>query len=312
LTLLGAGDLAVVIPTRSRWEILRLTLAALRDQTATGFETVVVVDGTDQEVPELPGVRVLQQEHAGPGAARNRGVAGTERALVLFIGDDMVPRPDFVARHLAAHEQDPGVEVAVLGRSVWHPDVPRDRLHRWLEWSSALFEYRLLGTAPHPDVGWPRFYSSNVSLGRELFDAVGGFDTDFVFDYEDLDIAWRLGQRGMRVRYEPRAVTQHLHTYDWDAVRRRYESRGGAERLMKSKHDWFEPWFHGQLTAATSEPPASRLWTYAVDLVPYRLERLRRAAETRATRHYRQRLAPAFFAAWDDAERREVSSRRHA
>jgi glycosyltransferase involved in cell wall biosynthesis len=312
VTPLGAADLAVVIPTRGRPEVLRRTLAALDAQTERGFETIVVVDGTDQEPPEPPGVRVLQQEHAGPGVARNRGVAETDRPIVLFIGDDMIPRPGLVASHLAVHRAEPAVEVGALGRIVWHPEVGGGRLHRWLDWSSALFDYHQLDGHGGEDVGWPRFYSSNVSLKRELFNAVGGFDPDFVFDYEDLDIGWRLGQRGLRLVYAPRGVVEHLHPYDWDGVQRRYVSRAGAEQLMAAKHEWFEPWFHGQLEGARSEPRASRLWTYAVDLVPRRPGRVRQAFERRANRHYLQRLAPAFFDAWDRAAAGPITSGRNA
>jgi GT2 family glycosyltransferase len=293
-----AADLSIVIPTRARWDILRLTLAALEAQTTSGFEVVVVVDGLDQEAPPLAGARIVRQEHAGPGVARNRGVAETERPLVMFIGDDMVPRPDFVAAHLARHAAEPADEVAVLGRIVWHPDVPHDRLHRWLDWSGALFDYTLLELQGDDDAGWTRFYSSNVSMKRALFERVGGFDRDFVFDYEDLDFGYRLGQRGMRLLYQPTAIVQHLHPYDWDAVKRRYRSRAGAEQLMMSKHDWFEPWFRNQIERAAHEPRAAGIWPLLVDRVPSRLARLRRAAERRANRWYLQRLAPAFRAGW--------------
>ena len=302
MTPTGPGDLSVVIPTRERWDTLRLTLAALERQTEPGFETIVVVDGTDQEPPDLPGVRVLRQERAGPGVARNLGSRESERPLVAFLGDDMVPRPEWVAAHLSVHRSEPAAEVVALGRSVWHPDVPRDRLHRWLEWSCALFEYRMLDEQGERDVGWSRFYSSNVSLKRDFFLAADGFDPDFFFDYEDLDMAWRMNERGVRVLYEPRAVAEHRHAYDWDAVRGRYESRGAAERLMASKHDWFEPWFRGQMEQAQREPPASRLWTLVVDLTPARPGRVRRAVERRANRHYLQRLAPHFLRAWERAE----------
>jgi GT2 family glycosyltransferase len=296
---LGATDLSIVIPTRKRWDKLRITLAALDAQTELGFDTIVVADGADQEIPHLPQVRLIQQEHAGPGEARNRGLSASGRRLILFIGDDMVPRPDFVARHLARHRREPADEVAVLGRVVWHPSVARNRLHRWLDWSGALFDYQALEAQGDDEAGWSRFYSSNVSLKRDLFEAAGGFDPDFTFDYEDLDFAWRLREHGMRLRYEPGAVVQHLHPYDWAAVQRRYESRAGAERLMMAKHDWFRPWFHDQLEAAAREPPASRLWTLAVDRTPRRPARLRGAVERRADRHYRQRLAPSFMAAWE-------------
>jgi glycosyltransferase involved in cell wall biosynthesis len=308
----GAADLSIVIPTRGRPEILRRTLAALEAQTERGFETIVVVDGTDQEPPELPGGRVLQQEHAGPGVARNRGVEASERPLVLFIGDDMIPRPELVARHLAVHRAAPATDAGVLGRIVWHPEIGSSRLHRWLDWSSALFDYHQLDGQGGEDVGWPRFYSSNVSLKRDLFRAAGGFDPDFVFDYEDLDLGWRLGQRGLRLLYEPGAVVEHLHPYDWAAVERRYVSRAGAERLMAAKHDWFEPWFRGKLAAARAEPNALRLWTLLADVTPRRPAGVRRAVEARANRHYLQRLAPAFFEAWDGADAGPITSARDA
>jgi GT2 family glycosyltransferase len=211
----------------------------------------------------------------------------------------MVPTPGLVASHLARHADRPEPEVAVLGRIVWHPAVPRDRLHRWLEWSGALFDYALLEAQGGDDAGWARFYSSNVSLKRDFFQASGGFDAAFRFDYEDLDIAWRLGRRGMTLLYERAAVAEHLHPYDWAAVVRRYESRAEAERLMMSKHDWFEPWFKRQIDAAASAPASSRLWALVVDRIPARARRLRRAAELRADRHYLQRLAPPFLAAWE-------------
>lgn len=300
-----AGDLAVVIPTRGRPDRLRLTLEALAAQTEQGFETIVVVDGTDQEPPELAGARVLQQEHAGPGVARNLGVGASERPLVLFLGDDMIPRPELVARHLDQHRRHPEETAAVLGRIVWHPSVPRNRLHRWLDWSCALFDYRLLEEEGSGEAGWERFYSSNVSMKRELFLSAGGFDPDFGFDYEDLDLGWRLGQAGMRLLYERGAVAEHLHVYDWPALERRYASHAVGERLMADKHEWFHPWFHGQIETACGQPRPSPFWALVVDLIPRGAGRLRRGAERRADRHYLRRLAPAFMGAWDAAGQSE-------
>lgn len=297
-----AQDLTVIIPSRGRSEILCRTLTALENQTEPGFETVVVLDGIDQEIAPSDAARVLRQEHAGPGVARNRGVSVSNRPLILFLGDDMIPRPNVVGRHLAAHRAEPAPEAAFLGRIVWHPSVPDDRLHRWLDWSGALFDYPTLEREATREAGWTRFYSSHVSLKRELFARCGGFDPDFVFDYEDLDLAWRLHGRGMRLLYESGAVAEHLHPYDWESVRRRYASRAGAERLMTAKHDWFEPWFHRQIQTAERERRAARLWTVAAERAPRRPGRVRGLCRRRANQYYLQRLAPSFLAAWETSE----------
>jgi GT2 family glycosyltransferase/2-polyprenyl-3-methyl-5-hydroxy-6-metoxy-1,4-benzoquinol methylase len=306
-----AEHLTVIIPTRERWPILERTLAALRGQTALPAQTIVVVDGLDQRVPDalqgLTGVRYVVRERGGPGAARNLGVRLASTDLLLFLGDDMVPEPELVARHLERHATEPAREVAVLGHVGWHPEVARRRVNRWLDWSGTQFDYRQLARetdsthpAPgHPEAGFGRFYSSNISLTRDLFLAVGGFDTAFEFDYEDLDFGWRAGQAGMRLLYEPDAVALHLHAHDLDSIRRRFEGRGAAERRFATKHGWFTPWYHERVTRHAAAPPVSGLWPAVVDLVPENLERVRSPVQARADRWYHQQLAPGFLEGWD-------------
>lgn len=291
-----ATDLTVVIPTRDRWPILGRTLDALGRQTARGFETIVVVDGTDQTPPELAADRVLVQEHAGPGAARNRGVAATDRPLVLFLGDDMIPDAVLVECHLDGHDRHPATSSAVLGHVEWHPEVADDPIMRWIDWSCTQFDYpNIVGD----DAGWGRFYSCNVSLKRQFFLEAGGFDKVFTFDYEDLDLAWRLHQKGLQLWYERKALAHHLHPYDWEKVVRRYESKARAERVMQSRHEWFAPWFAAIVRDATAHPEASVLWPKLADRVPRSLPALQRRARANANRWYHQQLAPRFFAAWD-------------
>lgn len=301
---LRADRLAVIIPTRERWPILARTLAALRGQTVQGFETVVVIDGDDQTIPRDLGarddVRLLRAPRAGPGAARNRGVDATERPWLLLLGDDMLPTPELIRAHLERHAQRPARELAVLGHVEWHPEVARDRVSQWLDWSGSQFDYTSLAARPSDDVGFGRFYSCNVSLDRELFLEAGGFDTDFAFDYEDLDLGWRLHQLGMQLAYEPKALAQHLHRYRFSDVERRYAGRARAERLMMRKHSWFSPWFHERIALHVDEPEVSRIWPLIVEHMPRRPGRLKAAVRARADRWYHQQLAPAFLSAWED------------
>ena len=138
-----------------------------------------------------------------------------------------------------------------------------------------------------------------MSLKRALFLAAGGFDEDFTFYYEDLDCGWRLGQHGMRLRYEPAAVTQHLHRYDWAALERRFAGIAVGERMMADKHDWFDPFFARKMRWAQRHRPVSPVWARVVDRVPERPAGVRRAVERRANRWYNQRLAPVFLEAWE-------------
>lgn len=306
----GPEDLAVVVPTRDRWPILARTLGALGGQTAAGFEAVVVADGADQSPPAQPELarlaapgaarlRLLQVAHGGPGAARNAGAAATGRPLVLFLGDDMLPDPSLVERHLEAQRRHPEDTSAVLGHAHWHPEVAGTRIARWLDRSGWQFDFATIGGE---EAGFGRFYSCNVSLKRRFFLDVGGFDPSFPYYYEDLDFGWRLGQQGMRLWYEPAARAAHLHRYDLEALRRRFRGVAEGEHHMAELHPWFEPFFLGRLRAAVAAPRVGRWWPALAEVVPPPARRARRAALCRADLRFRQQLAPSFAAGWLAAE----------
>jgi GT2 family glycosyltransferase/2-polyprenyl-3-methyl-5-hydroxy-6-metoxy-1,4-benzoquinol methylase len=309
----NAHDLSVVIPTLHRWEILARTLAALDGQTVDGFEVIVVVDGEGdgEAIPpsftDRAHVRFVTQPHGGPASARNTGVALSTRDLILLLGDDMVPAPDLVARHLDAHTRHADEHAAVLGHVRWHPDLKPNRIHRWLDWSGTQFDFDLID--PSSDAGFGRFFSCNVSLRRALYDAVGGFDVDFAYYYEDLDMGWRLAQHGMRLHYEPDAVVSHLHDYDWAALERRFEGIVIGERMMQRKHAWFEPWFRARMADAAAAPPRSALWPRVADVITDGVaqttpgaRRIRRAIRRRANTRMYQKLAPRYLWKWEGYE----------
>jgi GT2 family glycosyltransferase/SAM-dependent methyltransferase len=293
-----AADLTVVIPTRARPDILRRQMDALARQTVTGFDVIVVVDGIDQPSPEVRGARILSKEHGGPGAARNFGVRAATTPLVLFLGDDMLATPTVVESHLERHSRLPEREVVVLGHVDWHPELGRNPILSWLDWSASQFDYENI---TGEDAGWGRFYSSNVSFKREFFVACGGFDEDFVFYYEDLDAGRRFHEKGMRLVYDRKARVQHHHQYDMERIARRFEGVARGEHMMAAKHPWFEPFFLKRVRTAMGRRRRSAVWMKVVDAVPRSAGGLRRVVESRANDWYYQRVGPRFLNGWESA-----------
>jgi GT2 family glycosyltransferase len=167
-------------------------------------------------------------------------------------------------------------------------------INRWLDWSGLQFEYAKI---EGDDAGPRRFYSCNVSMKREFFDSVGGFDEEFTYYYEDLDIAARLEKRGFVLKFEPAATTWHVHRYTWPDIERRFTGIASGEWLMARKHPQFRPWFRAQLAGASAQRRVVLPWHRVVPLLPAG-SGLRGKLERRATRRYLQRLAPAFEEAW--------------
>lgn len=55
------------------------------------------------------------------------------------------------------------------------------------------------------------FWASGAAFAirRSLFETLGGFDEDFEFHMEEIDLCWRAQAHGWRVAYEPRSVVYH-------------------------------------------------------------------------------------------------------
>ena len=102
---------SIVIRTKDEAPRLRLTLASLSRQTVR-TEIVVVNDGSSDATPAviaeaaraLPITRVDHAAARGRSAAANAGARAASGEILLFLDGDMLAAPDWVERHLAAHE----------------------------------------------------------------------------------------------------------------------------------------------------------------------------------------------------------------
>jgi len=234
---------SVVIPTYERSDTLFRVLDALGGQEAApDFEVVVVDDGSRDETPSLLAaylaacaLRCFRQTNSGPAAARNRGVREARGERVLFLGDDTVPEPNLLAAHARAHAEPRTFPAAVLGYTTW----PRDR--RVSPFLHHINEYGLqfgYGLIENPDsVPFNFFYTSNISLSRALLLDVGLFDTTFPHAaWEDIEIAYRMEKRGMRIVYRPDAVARHHHDISFASFRRRQHRSGESAAIFFAKH----------------------------------------------------------------------------
>ncbi|NGP76513.1 glycosyltransferase family 2 protein [Balneolaceae bacterium YR4-1] len=49
-----------------------------------------------------------------------------------------------------------------------------------------------------------------LAIRKEVFEEMGGFDEDFEFHMEEIDLCWRIWNEGLKVRYCPKSVVYHL------------------------------------------------------------------------------------------------------
>jgi GT2 family glycosyltransferase len=214
-------DVSVILPTYNRLARLQRVLAGLARQThpLDGVEIIIVSDGStdgtdaylrglnggrsDQALP--PHVTPVFQPNGGVATARNAGLARASGELVLFIDDDVVPAPQLLAEHVATHAAQ-GDGVVVLGPMLTPPDFA---MQPWVRWEQAMLVKQyddMQGGCWEPTAR--QFYTGNTSLPRRYLVEAGGFDPAFR-RAEDVELAYRLAERGLRFVFNPDAVGYH-------------------------------------------------------------------------------------------------------
>lgn len=226
-------ELSVVVPTYRRPGLLGRLLASLREQVLDPgrFEIIVVDDHSGDETERvltgaedgMPHLRpVAQPRNLGPAAARNRGVEEARAQLILFLDDDISAPPGLVGGHLTAHEETKDPQLGILGRVDWHPDLRVTPFMRWVDRSGLQFGYETWLREGWVDPPYAAFYTANLSLPRRLILDAGGFDERFPYPaYEDMELAWRLTQRGFHMEYRPQLLVHHTRAIDLPTFRRR-------------------------------------------------------------------------------------------
>lgn len=241
---MAAPYFSVVIPTYKRLPMLLRVLDSLEgQQAAPEFEVIVIDDGSGDDTAAVMQTRRAKhfaltfqsQTNSGPGRARNHGVALATGRYVLFIGDDTVPEPPFLAQHARSHGDagdDP--HLACLGYTGWPAGERVTAFMDYINDFGLQFGYKLIRDGEI--VPFNFFYTSNISIDRQLL-GPKPFDTTFpAAAWEDIELAFRLDALGLKIRYNAQAVTRHYHPMTVDSFARRQYTVGRSGAIFYRKH----------------------------------------------------------------------------
>ncbi len=194
---MGSPAVSVVIPLYNKRATIRRALDSVLRQTFSGFEILVVDDGSTDGGAEIaaqtgdPRVRVIRQPNAGASAARNRGIAEAAAGLIAFLDADDFWEPEFLATILDLAQAYPDAGMYLTGRRQVNADG--SVMDVW----AALPEGRSMGILPSyfaaPEEGGLA-HSSAVAMPRAVLRAVGGFREGEHMG-EDIDMWVRVAAR---------------------------------------------------------------------------------------------------------------------
>ncbi|AEV73600.1 mycofactocin system glycosyltransferase [Mycolicibacterium rhodesiae NBB3] len=226
-------DVTVVIPVRNNLTGLCRVLSTMR-----GVPVVVVDDASMQSIDGADlgdlhdDVKVIRHRLSrGPAAARNAGLAACRTEYVAFLDSDVVPRPgwlDAVLRHFS----DPDVALAAprieafarTGNAVARYEAVR---------SSLDLGARESRVTPYGPVS---YVPSAAMVGRRsVLVELGGFD-EALNSGEDVDLCWRLVDRGACLRYDPSGLVAHDHRVSWRKWLARRAFYGTSAAPLSRRH----------------------------------------------------------------------------
>lgn len=134
-------DISIIIPIYNVETWLPRSVEAILANDTAGCEVILVDDGSSDGSPALcdsyaaahPGlIRVIHQQNAGPGAARNAGIAAAKGAWFLFVDSDdrLAPKALTRLREVLASE-----EADVISFQFYKESVAGES---WEEWSGPM------------------------------------------------------------------------------------------------------------------------------------------------------------------------------
>lgn len=211
-------DLSIIINTYNRPSLLVRALKALRVQEGADAwsKEIIVIDDGSETSPEdllrreglLQDLRLEVANHQGPSEARNLGIRLAQGNHILFMGDDIIARPNLVAAHMRMLTGAGDQKVISLGHSQWDVKNISQPLYAYSQ------AHHFANVVPGKEVDFRYFYTANIALPRKAFEEAGVFDTSFTgasWGWEDTELGYRLKQSGWRIIYNFEAWGEHVH-----------------------------------------------------------------------------------------------------
>ncbi|MGC5013367.1 glycosyltransferase family 2 protein [Streptosporangium sp. DT93] len=180
----------VIVPNHNHARFLPLCLAAVREQTYSPLEVLVVDDcSTDDSVriAESMGVPVLRTPvNGGSAVARNTGAAHASGEILFFVDSDVALAPDAVAVAVRLLEADPGLG-AVCGIEDPEPLLRSTRIE---DYRALQHHHWSIGSEGEVSFLW----SAMFAIRADVFAETGPFDPRLRYT-EEVDYGRRLGLR---------------------------------------------------------------------------------------------------------------------
>ncbi|OLE61277.1 MAG: hypothetical protein AUI36_11715 [Cyanobacteria bacterium 13_1_40CM_2_61_4] len=220
---------SVVVCSHNGARTIRDSLEGLRRLEYPDYEVIVVDDGSTDDTAAIAGqydVRLIRTPNRGLSSARNTGLAVATGEIVAYLDDDAYPDPHWLTYLTATFLSTS--QVGVGGPNI----APAG------DGPIAECVARAPGGPVHvlvTDREAEHIPGCNMAFRTAYLEAVGGFDPRFRTAGDDVDVCWRLQDRGWTLGSHPAAVVWHHRRNSVRTYWRQQIGYGRAEAMLERK-----------------------------------------------------------------------------
>ena len=223
--------ISVVIACYNGAATLQACLDSLTALNYPNYEVLLVDDGSTDATPQIasrfPIVRRIRQEHLGLSVARNTGIAASSGEIIAFMDADCRADSDWLYyltsdllhgnfAGIGGHNLLPSDDSAVAAAVMASPGGP----------AHVMLTDRLAEHVP----------GCNMAFYKWALDEIGGFDPIYDKAGDDVDLCWRLQQRGLQIGFSPGGFVWHYRRSTVGAYLEQQRGYGEAEATLARRH----------------------------------------------------------------------------
>ncbi|MEI6084342.1 MAG: glycosyltransferase [Verrucomicrobiota bacterium] len=222
---------SVVVASYNGGRTLPACLNSLRHLNYPNYEVILVDDGSTDDTAKIaaqfPEVKTIHQPNMGLSNARNTGIQAATGEIVAFTDSDCRADEDWLyyligdllktdAASIGGHNFPPPEDNWVAGAVASAPGGPA---HVMLD-----------------DRNAEHIPGCNMAFWKWALDEIEGFDPIYRAAGDDVDVCWRLLQRGRKIAFSHAGFVWHYRRNTFGAYLKQQRGYGVAEALLRHKH----------------------------------------------------------------------------